>query len=66
MIWGVGGEFVIYGYSVFREIFFNNSYCEINFIEVMVESFVLFYGLIEGLEILGGSFGGIFLGFQVL
>ena len=64
VIRGVGGEFAIYGHSAPRETFPNNSYREINLTEVTAESPVSFYGPIEGLEISGGSFGGIFLGFQ--
>ena len=61
---GTGGQFAIYGRCAPREGFPDNSYHEMKLTNVETDGAVAFIGPIEDLEITGGSFAAIYLGFE--
>jgi hypothetical protein len=61
---GTGGRFAIYGRCAPREEFPDNSYHEMKLTNVETDGAVAFIGPIEDLEITGGSFAAIYLGFE--
>ncbi len=63
-ITNVGGKYGIYSHSAPRDRFPTNRLTDVRLIDVVCPAPVLFYGPLENVEIIGGHFGVIHLGYE--
>jgi len=63
-ITNVGGKYGIYSHSAPRDRFPKNRLTDVRLYNVVCPAPVLFYGPLENVEIVGGSFGAIHLGWD--
>jgi hypothetical protein len=60
----VGGKYGIYSHSAPRDRFPTNRLTDVRLIDVVCPAPILFYGPLENVEIVGGRFGVIHLGYE--